>query len=127
LLLAALTLGKLVYQYNFPLPLVALSASLLLLFATASWIIPVLIILIFLLLRYSYRQPGIEINVQGIRIHKSFSNKMYNWTEISNVVIKDQLITVDFKNNRLLQLETDQHSEDTSAFNAFCQRMISKA
>jgi len=125
LLAAALTLGKLVYQYKFPLPLVAVAAGLLLFFATGNWIMPILIILIFLLLRYSYRQPCIDINDQGIQIRKSFSNQLYDWGELSNVVIKDQLITIDFKNNRLLQLETDSYTCDTSAFNAFCRTKIS--
>lgn len=50
-----------------------------------------------------------------------------SWDELSNVLIKDGLLTMDYKNNRLFQKETDDLDDDEDdevteeEFNAFCR------
>jgi hypothetical protein len=58
----------------------------------------------------------------------SFPKKKFSWTDIANVVIKDNLLTVDFKNNKLIQKELDEEvSPATEAeFNAFCKIQLQK-
>jgi hypothetical protein len=48
------------------------------------------------------------------------------WTEVSNVVIKDGLITIDQKNNKLYQKEIEGYvSKDIeNEFNDFCRRQL---
>lgn len=58
--------------------------------------------------------------------------KKITWNELSNVVLKDGIISIDFKNNRLIQKETDEdedEDEDASEeeFNAFCENRLNKA
>ena len=52
----------------------------------------------------------------------SFASKQYPWEEISNVVLKDNMLTIDFKNNKILQRETeyDVNRETEKEFNDFC-------
>lgn len=54
--------------------------------------------------------------------------KSYAWAEISNMLIKDNLLTIDFVNNRLIQVliegEVDKSLEEE--LNAFCKRHIKK-
>jgi hypothetical protein len=52
-----------------------------------------------------------------------FPRKTYGWEAFNNVLLKDGLLTLDFKNNRLLQKETIEDEEDDAdedEFNAYC-------
>jgi hypothetical protein len=58
--------------------------------------------------------------------------KQINWSELNNVLIKDGLLTMDYKNNKLFQQETadldDDEDDDVTEeeFNAFCQAALHK-
>ncbi len=56
----------------------------------------------------------------------SFPSKSYRWNELANVILKDGLITVDFKNNKILQkeLESDVSGDLEKEFNEFCSRKL---
>jgi hypothetical protein len=56
-----------------------------------------------------------------------FPSKHYSWNEIQNVILKDNIITIDFKNNRILQkeTETDTKPELEKEFNDFCRQQLS--
>ena len=38
--------------------------------------------------------------------------KKYSWKDIDNVVLKDGLLTIDFKNNKLFQKEIDGEDKE---------------
>ncbi len=51
------------------------------------------------------------------------------WTELNNVLIKDDLLTIDFKNNTLFQAYTDDEADDDyevgdDEFNAYCREKL---
>ncbi|HKG67554.1 MAG TPA: hypothetical protein VKA92_01705, partial [Segetibacter sp.] len=48
------------------------------------------------------------------------------WNEINNALIKDGLITIDLKNNKLFQKEIDGHvsADIEKEFNDFCKQHI---
>lgn len=52
--------------------------------------------------------------------------KVLSWSEIKNVVIKDGLITIDQKNNKLTQKEIEGYvtADIENEFNEFCQKRI---
>jgi hypothetical protein len=55
--------------------------------------------------------------------------KKINWNELNNVVIKDDLLTIDFKNNTLFQAYTDDADDDEyevgdDEFNAYCRERL---
>ncbi len=55
--------------------------------------------------------------------------KKIRWTDLNNVILKDGIITIDFKNDRLIQKETDdEEDEDEDAseeeFNSFCAERL---
>ncbi len=56
--------------------------------------------------------------------------KKYNWPAVSNVVLKDGLLTIDFHNNRILQREVIEDIDEDDAteeeFNQFCRTQINK-
>ncbi len=57
-----------------------------------------------------------------------FSDKILKWDEVNNVLIKDGLITIDQKNNKLFQKEIDGYvtASIEKEFNDFCRRCINE-
>lgn len=56
--------------------------------------------------------------------------KKYSWSSVSNVVLKDGILTIDFHNNKILQreVEDDIDEEDVSEeeFNEYCRQQLMK-
>ena len=52
--------------------------------------------------------------------------RRYKWTDFNNVVLKDDLLTLDFKSNRLLQRETidEEGDAEEDEFNVYCQERL---
>jgi len=64
----------------------------------------------------------------GIVIN-TFPKKYYSWTLIQNALIKDDLITIDFKNNQLIQKQINEPvtASITAEFNAFCTQQMANS
>ncbi|NCI46506.1 hypothetical protein [Sediminibacterium soli] len=62
-------------------------------------------------------------------VFNSLPKRMYDWKELNNVVLKDGLLTIDFKNNRIIQKEINEHISDKleTDFNDFCRRCLLSA
>jgi hypothetical protein len=63
---------------------------------------------------------------ENILINKSLFKKSYAWAEVENVVLKDHLLSIDFKNNHLIQIEITPESFniDETTFNQFCLNQL---
>ncbi len=61
-------------------------------------------------------------------VFNSFPKKIYTWQEMNNVVLKDGLITIDLKSNKLIQRYTADATEPEleTEFNRFCQEQLSR-
>lgn len=61
-------------------------------------------------------------------VFNSFPKKRFDWAALSNVVLKDGLLTLDFKNDRLIQKELESETSKTTEeeFNAFAKALIEK-
>jgi len=75
-----------------------------------------------------YTKTTIEIlfKEEGL-IYPSFPKRLIPWNEISNVVLKDKILTLDFKNNKLLQAEITRDCAidiDELVFNNFCNKKL---
>ena len=59
-------------------------------------------------------------------VFNTFPKKQYRWTDFNNIIIKDGIITIDFKNNKLLQKEIQSGStaQDEQDFNEFCSNRL---
>lgn len=62
-------------------------------------------------------------------VFNSIIKKRYSWNDFNNVVLRDNLLTLDFKNNKIFQKETiDEEGEaDEDEFNDFCQDRLRAA
>ena len=59
----------------------------------------------------------------------NFPSKHYSWQEVQNVILKDNIITIDFKNNHIFQkeTETDTRPELEKEFNEFCRQHLQQS
>lgn len=60
-------------------------------------------------------------------VFNTLPRKKYSWSAFTNIVLKDNLLTMDFTNNRLLQRETIDDEEDDceeDEFNDYCRQQL---
>ncbi len=57
---------------------------------------------------------------------KNFPWKKCQWEQLSNVILKDNILTLDFKNNKLFQAEIENTDIDQDQFNAFAKNHLTK-
>ena len=62
-------------------------------------------------------------------VFNSFPKKRYSWSDLNNVILRDGIITVDFKSNQLLQKEIQSGStaQDEKEFNEFCHLRLKES
>jgi hypothetical protein len=55
---------------------------------------------------YKIFQPAFaRIDTTGITLPTTFSERLIGWNQLNNVILRDDLLTIDFKSNKVLQLE----------------------
>ena len=61
-------------------------------------------------------------------IYPSFPLKIIKWPELNNTVLKDGLLTIDFKNNKFIQqsIEESKTVVNEQEFNDFCRQQLNK-
>jgi hypothetical protein len=91
------------------------------------WFAAVSLILIIAFARFVLKKKSIAMfSEQNIIIEKSLFKKVHSWAEVTNVVLKDHLLSIDFKNNHLIQVEitTESYGVNEMAFNQFCGQQL---
>lgn len=65
----------------------------------------------------------VTINEQGISVTAAIIKKNYPWEQVDNLILKDHLLTIDLKNNHVIQNEISPESYAVSEeeFNSFCE------
>ena len=71
--------------------------------------------------------PELAFDAEEISFN-SFPRKIYLWKDVANVILKDGLLTIDLKNNTLIQKQVnDEVSPEIEAeFNGFCKQQLKK-
>ncbi|MEK7226322.1 MAG: hypothetical protein AAB221_11625 [Bacteroidota bacterium] len=69
----------------------------------------------------------INITKEGI-IYSSIFKKKTGWQQLNNLLLKDGLVTIDFKNNKIIQQAIDEikTSVNEQEFNEFCRQQLNK-
>ncbi|WP_325538330.1 hypothetical protein [Chitinophaga sp.] len=78
-------------------------------------------------IEYKIFQPvSVKIDTTGITVPATFSPRLIGWNELNNVILRNDLLTIDFKNNRILQLEIldEPGQEKREELNAFFKSRI---
>ncbi|MGB4846261.1 MAG: hypothetical protein WBP16_17460 [Ferruginibacter sp.] len=82
---------------------------------------------VFLFVNYVQQKKTIlQVTVAGVHITRIFKIVVYAWADIENVIVKDGLLTVDLKSNKLIQAEIAEDATvvDENAFNRFCAEQL---
>lgn len=73
-----------------------------------TWFLGMLSMLFSILGWYALQSSfTLIINSSGI-VYPSFPKKIFQWSELDNVILKDNVLTIDCKNNKLIQLTLNQ-------------------
>jgi hypothetical protein len=85
------------------------------------WFAALILLLTFL---YFVSKRRLAISVTGTVIeYPSFPKRIIQWSQLSNVVLKDGLLTIDFKSNRLIQVDIVNEINEP-VFNEFCKTRL---
>lgn len=79
---------------------------------------------IFILYEITTRKLAVKVSQNNI-LYPSFPSKTIEWKDLANIVLKDGLLTIDFKNNKILQGEITT-AIDEKEFNDFCRTQLRK-
>jgi predicted membrane protein len=89
------------------------------------WWIGLILLLLSLFYTLSKKDYKVKVNSDNIS-YPSFPKRLINWNELNNAVLKDGLLTIDFKNNRIIQhyIDTRRKMIDQKEFNEFCTQQL---
>lgn len=89
------------------------------------WLAGLLTVILFLLYLVSRRKLTVSFYTDRID-YPSFPKRKIKWGELSNVVLKDGWLTIDFKNNRIIQQFTEETTDtgNEKEFNDFCRQLL---
>jgi len=76
---------------------------------------------------YTVARRNLVVTVSEKHIsYPSFPVKMIQWNMINNVVLKDDILTIDLKNNKIYQhlIEYLHGETDEAEFNDFCRKQL---
>ena len=61
-------------------------------------------------------------------VYPSFPATTFLWNQVSNVVLKDSVLTIDLKTNKLIQVVIEEGADEVEEeeFNRFCQEQTAK-
>lgn len=127
LILIALFVKTILLKFNISRLIVLSVASVILIIATRSIIFGTILLIYGSVVNHFYKKPFIQLNKDGIIIKKLWNAPVQPWTALNNVILKDNLLTIDFINNKLYQIliEEDIDEIGEKAFNAFCAAQLS--
>jgi len=76
---------------------------------------------------FAGRIPVVYLNQTAI-YYPAFPKKSIQWSELANIILKDGYLTIDFKNNKLIQQLVDESNTtiDEKEFNEFCKQQMNK-
>ncbi len=91
--------------------------------AASHFLLSAAIVLFWYYLKKRKDGEQIMVNDEGITTQNIFNDRKISWSEVSNVVKNADLLTIDFKNNKILQVEVDM-KVDEKEFNEFCSGKV---
>lgn len=91
----------------------------------AYWWVALIIIILMVLDEIARRKLIVQVLPDKI-VYPSFPHREIKWNELSNMILKDGLLTIDFKNNQLIQQLVDENwtSIAEKEFNEFCRQQL---
>lgn len=84
--------------------------------------------LFFLLYLLSVKTKLVCIGDEHI-LYPSFPKRTIKWNDLNNIILKDGLLTIDLKNNKIIQQLVDESANTIKEpeFNKFCNHLVLKS
>lgn len=94
-------------------------------FIIGNWLAGILCLFLFLLYRLSKQRLLAEFSTDKIK-YTSILLKAIEWNQLNNAILKDGILTIDFKNNKIIQAEIDDSANNINEkeFNDFCSQQL---
>ena len=124
LLIAAIFISRLLSKLQFNTNLLLAIAAVILFIATRSVPFALILVVSGLVVKKMYKKPLVTVNTKEVRLTKMLGDVVHEWDEFNNIILKDNLLTLDFKTNKLLQLNIVENKVDENTFNTFCSGFI---
>jgi hypothetical protein len=70
---------------------------------------------------FSLQKTTIFFNSENVVVKNGFFKRIIEWSNLSNAVLKDGILTLDFKNDKLIQEEVEGEVLNETEFNSFLQ------
>lgn len=87
------------------------------------WWVAIALLLLTALYRIAMRELVVRVFSTHIE-YPSFPVRRIQWPELNNLILRDGLLTVDFRNNRVAQLEALPGTWTEPVFNQFCREQL---
>ena len=83
--------------------------------------------LVLLLYLFAIQVPVVHVSTSGIKLN-ILGRHLLSWGQLNNLVLKDGLVTIDLKNNKLIQqyLAESSMPVNEKEFNDFCKKQLNK-
>ena len=107
-------------------PETAFSALSMFWIATGNVLPGILMLIVALLGFYTNRRAAITFNREGI-LYPSMPAKLFHWSLVDFVMLKDGILTIELKDNRVFQFTLpvqESAAHDEQQFNGFCRQMV---
>lgn len=72
------------------------------------------------------KSTSVLVTAEGVHLTRVFKTITFPWEAMDNVMLKDNLITIDLKNNKIIQAEVVENNRmiDEDEFNQFCKSQM---
>ena len=99
------------------------------LFAVFMLVIALAFVMIYVIEKKWAKPFVITINPQGILFPGTFKNPLIPWKNFNNVILKDNILTLDLVSNKIMQLEMQAvpDASKVGEINAFCKEKLGEA
>ncbi len=93
-----------------------------------SWLPAVICLIIQLFYTVSIKKQVVRVNKEGVQHPALFVPANSEWSKLNNIVLKDGLLTIDFKNNKIIQAEVTENDGGVNEqeFNSFCNANLNQ-
>lgn len=119
-------LGKIKKNEDTPYKLLAEYIIALAWLKAGFWWLALLFFILGMLYLSTKRKLQVSIFTDKI-LYPSLPQKHISWPELTAIILKDGLLTIDFKNNKLIQQAIDENSPvNERDFNEFCRQQLKK-
>jgi hypothetical protein len=84
-------------------------------------------VMLFAILGFYTNKKFIVVFSEAHISYPAFPPKIYAWNDVTQVILKDHVLTIDLKNNKLIQVVIAPESAgtvDEGKFNLFCQKQL---